>query len=190
MLQKKLFRRSLINEKCKNKYIENMNTALFSCKLWTNKTSKQTTLNKKRSIHKEACHKCSVQILTHVWHKHFLHNLCGVWRGHLPHKNVSFPLWLATPSSPSLPLCSSKSHKHDKAPYIFSSWPESPQANLFARLFTCPQAEITPHLSHDIQTDTFNRVPSPRVWPTIRQILKSPKIKAWSQSTGHHHYEY
>ena len=41
-----------------------------------------------------------------------------------------------------LPLFSFKSHKnsnYDKAPYIVSF--PSPQANLFARLFTCPQGE-------------------------------------------------
>ena len=55
---------------------------------------------------------------------------CGL---HSPYDGFkTFPL--------PLPLCSSKSHKYnnyDKAPYKDSSNPQSPQANLFPRLFPC-----------------------------------------------------
>ena len=51
--------------------------------------------------------------------------------------------------SPPLPLCSSKSHKYDycdNAPYVVSSYPQPPQTNILG-IFTCPQAELAPHLS-------------------------------------------
>ena len=70
-------------------------------------------------------------------------NIHGVYRGQLPHKNLSplcSPLYddFKT-STPSPPLCSSKLHKYnyEKAPYIGSSYHQFPQANLFTGLLTC-----------------------------------------------------
>ena len=71
---------------------------------------------------------------------------------------LQFAPMLTSKILPFPPLCSSKSHKYNnyiKALYIVSSYLQFPHPNLFARLFTCPQAQLTPHISINTPSKTF-----------------------------------
>ena len=74
----------------------------------------------------------------------------------------SYMMTLKPPDSPR--LCSSKSHEqknYGEASCTVSSDPQSSQAKLFARPFTCFQTKLTPYISIDTPTTNFYIVPSP-----------------------------
>ena len=78
-------------------------------------------------------------------------------------------------------FCSSKSYKYynyDKAPYIVSFYPPVPPNKPLCQDILLPlQAELTPHLSFNTATNTYQNLPSPIVWLIIRQIWKTSKFK-------------
>ena len=69
------------------------------------------------------------------------------------------PHMMTLKSPSSSPICSSKSlkfHNYGKAPYLVSSYCQSPHVNLFDRLFTwCSQSKLTRHVSIKTPTNTL-----------------------------------
>ena len=62
---------------------------------------------------------------------------------------------LKPPSSFFAPPSPINIKKHNKALYTVFSYLQSPPVNLLSRLFTCPQAELTPHFSLNTLRSTF-----------------------------------